>query len=127
MDDALLRTFVDELRGRLGPTDEGTIWALYVDAHDRSLLATQVDAAGRSHSGAERLTEVAYLLGNAGAHGVVVAVPRRDGQPTPADREFLRRLRVLMVCEPTELRDLLIIGADSFWSAQQDDQRGAVA
>ena len=128
MDDALLLTFVEELRDRLGPDDEGSTWALYVDARDRALLAMPVDAAGRSRGGADRLAEVAYLLGNVGAHGVVVGVPRRTGEPTAADRELWRRLRVLMVCEPTELLDLLVIGDDGYWSAQREDrERGAVA
>jgi hypothetical protein len=33
-----------------------------------------------------------------------------------------------MVCEPTEFLDLLVVGADGFWSAEREDrQRGAVA
>jgi DNA repair protein RadC len=127
MDDALLAGFADGVRDRVGPNAEGTIWALFLDAQHRQLLATRVED-GMAGLYTERLQSLAYLVGNVGAHAVVLAVPRRDGRPTSDDREFWRRLRVLMVCEPAELLDVLVVGDDTFWSAEREDrERGAVA
>ena len=127
MDDALLVRFADEVRDRVGSNAEGTIWALFLDQRHRSLLGMRVED-GMAGVCRERLQSLAYFLGNVGAHAVVIGVPRSGGQPTSDDREFWRRLRVLMVCEPTEFLDVLVVGADSFWSAEREDrERGAVA
>jgi hypothetical protein len=105
MDSELLETFVADVRDRATPADEGSVWALFLAADGRRLLATTVtEQRGDPHA-------LAYLLSHVGAAAVVIAVYRHTGAPLEADRALHRSLRTLLAAESTRLRDVLVVGA----------------
>src|SRR4051812_8651392 len=115
MDTTRIPALVAELRTRITPADEGSIWALYLDADHRPLLATAADD-GLAQLDEQAIRTLAYVLGNVGADAVVVALPRSEGRPYDADRRLYRTLRALMVPDRTELLDLVVIGSACWWS-----------
>jgi hypothetical protein len=104
MDANLLATFAAEVQSTATRNDEGTVWALFMDAENRPLLATSVS----EHR--EEPHALAYLLANVGAAAVVVAVVRRDSTPLEADRQLYAALRQLLAGGRTRLVEGIVVG-----------------
>lgn len=117
-DDDDVRKFYDgvvaELRGLLDDTDEGSLWTLLLDG-DEVLLATAI-AGGVRPDDAQYCDNLAWTLDRSGAPAVLLVVPRRDGRATPEDGALWRRLSAAAEPYPVVLRDLLVVGADSWTS-----------
>jgi hypothetical protein len=118
MDVELLATFAAEVREHASASDEGTVWALFMDAQGRPLLATSVS----EHR--EEPHSLAYLLANVGAASVAIAVVRRDSAALDADRSLYRALRTLLAGERTRLVEGIVVSTYG-WQAIGDKPSAA--
>ena len=112
---------IDEIRERLVPADEGSLWLLFFDEplHE-PLVASAFDGA-MAHVDTQMIRNLAQIIDAAPADAVLVAVPRSDGVPRPVDRRMWRGLRARLDDVSPRLLDLVVVGDDRLWSAQESD------
>jgi hypothetical protein len=112
---------INEIREKLTPSDEGSLWLLFFDEplHE-PLIASAFDDA-MAHVDAQMTRNIAQIIDGAPADAVLVAVPRRDGVPRPVDRRFWQELRTLLDDVSPRLLDLVVVGDARHWSAQESD------
>jgi hypothetical protein len=112
-----LSACVTDVRTRLTPEDEGSLWVLFLD-HPRGdvLIATAFDQAMDSID-AEMTRNLQHLIWMIPAAAVLLVVPRREGLPCKADLDLWQRLR-LSQCGDTTLIDLVVVGQADYWSAR---------
>jgi hypothetical protein len=108
---------VREIRARLQPGDEGSLWMLlFDDPLGEPLAGTAISEAMENldQAGTEHL---ASLLRRFEVRAALLAIVRRDGAPRPEDRRLWDGLDELLDGEP-ELIDLLVVGSRRTWSAR---------
>ena len=118
--DVWLKVTIDEIRERLQPNDEGSLWLLFFDEPLlEPLVATAYDDA-MAHVDARLTENIAKIIDAVPADAVLVAVPRRDGAPGPLDRQLWRDLGALRHGFRPRLLDLVVVGETGHWSAEGD-------
>ena len=119
--DLWLSETIDEIRQRLAPGDEGSLWLLYFDEPLREpLLASAFDDA-MAHVDSRLTRNIATIIEGVPVDAVLLAVPRRDGLPRAVDRQLWRDLRGLLDGAGPRLLDFVVVGAARHWSAQESD------
>ena len=114
--DLWLTARVAEVRRRLTPGDEGSLWILWLDApQGEPLIAAAVDHA-TAELDAELLKNLAATIDEVGAAAVLLAVPRRLGVPDAVDRRLWSELHA-QVHPSVEIVDLVVVGESRYWSA----------
>ncbi len=101
---------VQEIRQRLAPQDEGSLWIFYLeDPYGEALLASAVaDAMAQMD---RHMTEnLAMIITSVAPKAVLLVVPRSDGKPLAVDSQLWRDLQDLLSGSTTELTDLLVVG-----------------
>lgn len=107
---------VRDLRVRLTPGDDGSLWLLFLDGpRGEVILATAVDDA-MAHVDAQMTRNLIRVLGHVPAGAVLLAVPRADGRPLPVDRRLWSDLERL---DALPLADLVVVGKTDYWSARR--------
>ncbi|MDQ1704521.1 MAG: hypothetical protein QOF18_887 [Frankiaceae bacterium] len=97
-----------ELRGRLAPDSEGSLWLALVDRRGRLALCAPVDE-GTHHIDELFLRDLAGLIRTFDVPVVALVVHRASGRPTRTDRQLWHELtRRLATSSPTHL-DLLVV------------------
>lgn len=112
---------IDEIRDRVMPDDEGSLWLLFFDEPLCEPLVGAAFDGAMAHVDSEMTRNIALIIDTAPADAVLVAVPRRDGAPRPVDRQFWRDLRALRDDVAPRLLDLVVVGDRQHWSAQKAD------
>jgi hypothetical protein len=125
--DLWLSETIVEIRQRLQPNDEGSLWLLFFDEPLREpLVATAFDDA-MAHIEGQLTRNIAHIIDGTPADAVLVAVPRRDGAPRPVDRQLWRDLRALRNGIRPRLLDLVVVGDSRHWSAEGHGDLGTAA
>ena len=89
-----LSACVAELRTRLTPEDEGSLWILFLDhAEGEVIMAAAFDRA-MLHIDAEMIQSLRDMICEVPASAVLLAVPRADALPLTADKELVSCLLV---------------------------------
>lgn len=122
MNRAELKALVAEFDNR-PVRDDGRHWLLFV-RNNRFALAVDVDEA-TVEPGWQR--SVASALRGFRTTGLVLAIPRTDGRPTPEDLDLWQVMQVGMLCSRITPLDLVIVGERGFWSAKFDRGRDDAA
>jgi hypothetical protein len=126
--DRWLDETIDDIRERVQPGDEGSLWLLFFDEPPREPLVAAAFDDAMAHVDEQMIRNVAQIIDAAPAEAVLVAVPRRDGVPRPVDRQFWRDLRELLDDVSPRLVDLVVVGVGRHWSVQEsDDDVGTAA
>jgi hypothetical protein len=94
---------------------EGSLVAVFVDDRDEVVLRVTV-SEGTAYVDELFLRHLVMLISDVGVPAVAFVVSRAEGRPTRTDRRLWRELRA-RVDPPTRLIDLLVVGAEGFWSA----------
>jgi hypothetical protein len=107
---------VSDVRARLRPDDEGSLWLLFLDhVQGEVILATAFDGIV-DPSNFQMTRGLRRIISEVPSPAVLLVVPRADAQPLAADRDLWNGLSASPPAG-TELVDLVIVGDSSFWSA----------
>lgn len=118
---------IDEIRERLTPGDEGSLWLLFFEEPLREpLVATAFDDA-MAHVNARLPRNIAEIIDATPADAVLLAVPRQDGAPRPVDQQLWRDLHALRDSFRPRLLDLVVVGDCRHWSAEGQGDLGTAA
>jgi DNA repair protein RadC len=111
-----LSACVADVRTRLTPEDEGSLWVLFLD-HPRGevLIATAFDRVMDSID-AEMTRNLRHLIGKIPTASVLLVVPRGEGVPCKADLDLWQQLGQ---CCDTKVIDLVVVGHADYWSARR--------
>jgi DNA repair protein RadC len=111
-----LSACVADVRTRLTPEDEGSLWVLFLD-HPRGevLIATAFDRVMDSID-AEMTRNLRHLIGRIPTASVLLVVPRGEGVPCKADLDLWQQLGQ---CCDTKVIDLVVVGHADYWSARR--------
>ena len=126
MDPTWLADRVAEIRERLTGDDEGDLWALFLDEGNMPMLAIAVTRM-LPELDETLLRNLAHILEDVGAAGVLLAIPRRRGAPMRVDRALWRYLVARLAESDTPLVDLVVVGPGRFWSARHGNNGAAAA
>lgn len=108
---------VREIRERVTPDDEASLWTLFFDDPvGKPVLAQAVDR-GDNQLDADWLPNFARLLELVGAAACLLAIIRRDGRPRPQDQQLWRDLQVLVRGGRCRVLGFLVVGATTHWCA----------
>lgn len=106
---------VREIRERMAPDDEETLWVLYFDDPNGEPATGSAIVDGARYD-ADGLRALAGVIDELRPPAVLLAVTRRSGTPRPSDARLLTDLRQLLF-GPTEVVDLLVVGRHTWCSA----------
>jgi len=109
------------LHEHFNPDEEGWLWlALYKDGRDGGVV-NQVEGHYEDPAGTAR--GMALIINQVCADHAYVALCRRDGRPTEADRELWRQLSRQVSSEV--LTDMVVFDAVRAWSMRAEDAAAA--
>lgn len=111
-----LGTCVHEVRTRLTEDDEGSLWILFLDRPEGEVLTAVAFDGAMEQIDATMTDNLQRLITAVSAPAVLLVVSRIDGQPRSSDIELWQRFSGSR-CLDTELIDLLTVGKDNYWSA----------
>jgi hypothetical protein len=107
---------VSDVRVRLRPDDEGSLWLLFLDhVQGEVILATAFDGIV-DPSNFQVTRGLRRIISEVPSPAVLLVVPRADGLPLAVDNELWSELTASPT-PGTELVDLVVAGAETFWSA----------
>lgn len=108
---------IREIRERMMPDDEASLWTLiFDDPAGEPLLASAFEGA-MSRLDLDWLSNFARILEEVGAAAYLLAVIRHDGRPRPEDQQLWRELQVLLRDGASLLLGFVVVGAKRFWCA----------
>lgn len=106
----------DEVHGRWTSGRDGDLMVVFLDVDGLPLLTVDVDEG--MHSVDELfLRHVTALVLDVRLPAVVLAVTRAAGRPRRVDRLLWHEMSERLAAAPTALVDVLVVGADRWWSA----------
>lgn len=100
----------DDIRDRLGPRTEGSLWLAFVDRRGKLALCTPI-AEGTGTVDDLLLRDLAELIRRFDMPGAVLVVHRTSGGGSRADRRLWRALRQRLDATGATRLDLLVIPA----------------
>jgi hypothetical protein len=107
---------VSDVRTRLCPDDEGSLWLLFLDQlQGEAILATAFDGIV-DPSNFQVTRGLRRIISEVPSPAVLLVVPRADGLPLAVDKELWIELTALPT-PGTEFVDLVVVGAATYWSA----------
>jgi hypothetical protein len=107
---------VSDVRARLRPDDEGSLWLLFLDqVQGEVIVATAFDSTV-DPSNFEVTRGLRRIISEVPSPAVLLVVPRADGLPLAVDKELWSELNAAPT-PGTEFVDLLVVGAETYWSA----------
>ena len=118
---------VVQIRERMTPDDEASLWTLFFDDPEGEPAVASVIDGAMHEMNLELVRRFAEVTADVGALAVLFAVIRRDGYPRPEDRQLWRRLRVLLSNRTTRTLGFVVVGQASWWAATGDSDLGTVA
>lgn len=108
--------------------DVGTVRVGVARSDPGGILATPVSTLRRDHNGRTDLTQLAELVRESGAVGVVVGMPRtlrdREGQSAAMAREYAEALTALIAPVPVRLVDERLTTVSAQRKLRQGGVRG---
>ncbi|MGH8891488.1 MAG: hypothetical protein ACRDV3_17210 [Acidothermaceae bacterium] len=105
-----------EIRSKLRPCDEGAVWVLFADECRVVQMAMAIEPDG-TELGALEYDSLTQVIGDVDAPTVLIAVPRADGIPFASDWRLWEEMRGrLEALTRSELIDLVVVGAESWWA-----------
>lgn len=124
--DMWLADRVAEIRTRLMPGDEGSLWILWLDGpQGEPVLACGIEGA-MAELDDELVKNLATTIEEVGAAAVLLAVPRRVGVPDAVDRRLWSELRA-QVRASVKIVDLVVVGKSQHWSACRGGRTASIA
>ncbi|HZU75443.1 MAG TPA: hypothetical protein VFA70_01685 [Dehalococcoidia bacterium] len=104
------------------PREEGWIWlAAYLEDTEGGTVSQFEGAYEQPLATARGLAEI---MNGCGADRTYLAICRRDGKPTEADREMWRELRSLV--DSSLLLDMVVFNRREAWSMRSEDAAAAM-
>jgi hypothetical protein len=120
--DAWLTARLSEIRERLTPADEGSLWLLaFDDPTGKPVLAVAIADAIR-HLDDSFVRNLVRVTDGIGARAVMFVVPRRTGQPHDGDHRLWQDLQQA----DTLVLDLLVVAPSNHWSAAHNSAGRAI-
>jgi hypothetical protein len=105
---------VADLRDKIGPDDEATVWVLFVDEERHLRVGMAIESDGRV-LGAPEFDSLTEIIDDIDPPAVLIAVSRVSGEPLPADRQLRQEMRGrLAALTRAELIDVLVVGRHSW-------------
>lgn len=118
---------IAEVREKLTPADEASLWTLFFHVlQGQPAVACAIDGA-MDEMDLDLLRKYAAIVNGVPAAGCLLAVIRADGRPRPADRQLWRDVRVLLRDSSTRLLGFVVVGTTAYWSAEADGDLGSAA
>lgn len=107
---------VCDLRVRLTPGEDGSLWLLFLDGPQGEVILASAFDDAMAHVDAQMTRNLVRILGHVPAVAVLLAVPRADGRPLPVDRQLWSDLEEV---DALSLVDLVVVGEAGYWSARR--------
>jgi hypothetical protein len=118
---------VAEIRERVAPDDEASLWTLFFSDPDGEPTVASAVTNAMNEIDIELVRRFAAIVDGVSATACLFAVVRDDGRPRPEDRQLWRDLRVLLRESSTRLLGFAVVGATSYWVPEYDDDLGTAA
>ena len=119
---------VQEVRARITPADEASLWTLFFSELDGEPIVASAVVGAMNEMDLELLRRLVEIAEGVGAEGCLFAVIRHDGRPQPVDIEAWRALRVLLRGARTKVLGFVVVGATLAWAGEGgDDDLGSAA
>ena len=116
-----LEEMVTEIRERMTPEDEASLWTLFFDDPAGEPLAASAIDNAMNEMDDDGLGRFAWVTQSIGANACLFAVIRSDGKPRPEDRRAWRKLSALLANASTQLLGFVVVGKSAHWAATTDD------
>lgn len=112
---------VAEIRVRMVPGDEASLWALlFDDAGSEPLMATAIDGAMNEMT-PELLGRWVSILEALPVRSVLFAVIRQDGRPRVEDRQLWCDLQARLPNGSMDLLGFVVVGPARYWTPKDTE------